>query len=103
MNAAPRKLNLDEWDDRYEQLRRDGLREPGYGGPLQRHVVREKDFRLQQLQFDNSTAALRLWNFFLTENERLHQSRANGDKIVGTMKDLRSEEHTSELQSLRHL
>ena len=64
MNAAPRKLNLDEWDDRYEQLRRDGLREPGYGGPLQRHVVREKDFRLQQLQFDNSTAALRLWNFF---------------------------------------
>jgi hypothetical protein len=88
MNAAPRKLNLDEWDDRYEQLRRDGLREPGYGGPLQRHVVREKDFRLQQLQFDNSTAALRLWNFFLTENERLHQSRANGDKIVGTMKDL---------------
>ena len=29
MNASPRKLNLDEWDDRYEQLRRDGLREPG--------------------------------------------------------------------------
>jgi hypothetical protein len=44
---APRKLNLDEWDARYEQLRRDGLREPGYGGPLRRHVVREKDFRLQ--------------------------------------------------------
>jgi len=88
MNTAPRKLNLDEWDDRYEQLRRDGLRESGYGGPLRRHVVREKDFRLQQLQFDNSPAALRLWNFLLTENERLHQARANGDKIVGTMKDL---------------
>ena len=88
MNAAPRKLNLDEWDDRYEQLRRDGLREPGYGGPLRRHVVREKDFRLKQLQFDNSPAALRLWNFLLTENERLRQSRANGDKIVGAMKDL---------------
>ncbi|MGD0743852.1 MAG: 2-hydroxyacyl-CoA dehydratase family protein [Verrucomicrobiota bacterium] len=88
MNTSPRKLNLDEWDDRYEQLRRDGLREPGYGGPLRRHVVREKDFRLQQLQFDNSPAALRLWNFLLTENERLHQARANGDKIVGTMKDL---------------
>jgi hypothetical protein len=88
MNTAPRKLNLDEWDDRYEQLRRDGLREPGYGGPLRRHVVREKDFRLQQLQFDSSPAALRLWNFLLTENERLHQARANGDKIVGTMKDL---------------
>jgi hypothetical protein len=88
MNTAPRKLNLDEWDDRYEQLRREGLREPGYGGPLGRHVAREKDFRLQQLQFDNSPAALRLWNFLLTENERLHQARAKGHKIVGTMKDL---------------
>ena len=88
MNIAPRKLNLDEWDDHYDQLRRDGLREPSYGGPLRRHVVREKDFRLQQLQFDNSPAALRLWNFLLTENARLHQARANGDKIVGTMKDL---------------
>ncbi len=88
MNTAPRKLSLDEWDGRYEQLRRDGLREPVYGGPLRRHVVREKNFRLQQLQFDNSPAALRLWNFLLTENERLHQARAHGDKIVGTMKDL---------------
>jgi hypothetical protein len=88
MNTSPRKLNLDGWDDRYEQLRREGLREPAYGGPLRRHVVREKDFRLEQLQFDNSAAALRLWNFLLTENERLHQARANGDKIVGTMKDL---------------
>ncbi len=88
MNLAPHKLNLDEWGNRYAQLRRDGLREPGYGGPLRRHVVREKDFRLEQLQFDNSPAALRLWNFLLTENERLHQARASGDKIVGTMKDL---------------
>jgi len=88
MNAAPRKLNLDEWDEHYEQLCHDGLREPCYGGSLRRHVVREKDFRLQQLQFDNSPAALRLWNFLLTENARLHQARANGDKIVGTMKDL---------------
>ena len=88
MNAAPRKLNLDEWDDRYEDLCRDGLREPNYGGPLRRHVIREKDFRLEHLQFDNSPAALRLWNFLLTENERLNQARAGGDKIVGTMKDL---------------
>jgi hypothetical protein len=88
MNPAPRKLNLDEWDERYEQLCRDGLREPGYGGSLRRHVVHEKDFRLEQLQFDNSAAALRLWNFLLTENARLHQARARGDKIVGTMKDL---------------
>jgi hypothetical protein len=88
MNAAPRKLSLDEWDDRHAQLHRTGLREPAYGGPLRRHVVRERDFRLQHLRFDNSPAALRLWNFLLTENERLHQARALGDKIVGAMKDL---------------
>jgi hypothetical protein len=88
MNAAPRKLSLDEWDGRHAQLRRAGLREPAYGGPLRRHVVKERDLRLQHLRFDNSPAALRLWNFLLTENERLHQARARGEKIVGTMKDL---------------
>ena len=88
MNASPQKLNLDQWDGRYEQLRRDGLRESAYGGPLRRHVDLEKNFRLRQLQFDNSPAALRLWNFLLTENERLHQARAGGCKIVGAMKDL---------------
>jgi hypothetical protein len=85
---SPLKLTLDQWDARYEQLRRDGLREPAYGGPLRRHVIREKDLRLQHLLFDNSPAALRLWNFLLTEYERLHQARAAGDKIVGAMKDL---------------
>jgi len=88
MNALPRKLSLSEWDERYEQLRRAGLREPAYGGPLRRHVERENDYRLEQLRFDNSPAALRLWNFLLTENERLRQARERGEKIVGTMKDL---------------
>ena len=88
MNAALRKLNLSGWDDRYAELRRGGWREPDYGGPLRRHVERKKNFRLEQLQFDNSPAALRLWNFLLTENERLHQARARGEKIVGAMKDL---------------
>jgi hypothetical protein len=88
MNAAPCKLSLSEWDDRYERLRAGGLSEPGYGGPLRRHMVRERDYRLEQLRFDNSPAALRLWNFLLTENERLHQARVGGSKIVGTMKDL---------------
>jgi hypothetical protein len=88
MNDAPGKLDLAGWDARYEQLQQAGLREPDYGGPLRRHVTRDRDFRLEHLQFDNSAAALRLWNFLLTENERLHQARARGDKIVGTMKDL---------------
>lgn len=87
MNIS-QKLTLDEWDGRYEELRREGLREPSYGGPLRRHVDRDRDFRLQQLRFDNSPAALRLWNFLLTENERLHEARAKGYKLVGTMKDL---------------
>jgi len=88
MTTAPQKISLAQWDDRYEQLCRNGMREPAYGGPLRRHVVRDLDFRLEQLQFDNSAAALRLWNFLLTENARLHQARANGDQLVGTMKDL---------------
>jgi hypothetical protein len=86
--VGPRKLSLAEWDGRYEELIRAGLREPGYGGPLRRHVLLEGDLRLRQLRFDDSAAALRLWNFLLTENKRLHAARAQGEKIVGTMKDL---------------
>jgi hypothetical protein len=88
MNAPPRKLDLSGWDERYEELRLAGLREPAYGGALRRHVEREQDFRLAQLHFDNSPAALRLWNFLLTENQRLREARERGDRIVGTMKDL---------------
>ena len=88
MTAPPRKLTLNEWDARYAQLTSAGLREPGYGGPLRRHVLLEGDLRLRQLRFDNSAAALRLWNFLLTENQRLHAARARGEKIIGTMKDL---------------
>jgi hypothetical protein len=88
VTVEPRKLSLDEWDSRYEQLTRAGLREPSYGGPLRRHVLLEGDLRLRHLRFDNSAAALRLWNFLLTENQRLHAARVRGDKIIGTMKDL---------------
>jgi benzoyl-CoA reductase/2-hydroxyglutaryl-CoA dehydratase subunit BcrC/BadD/HgdB len=41
-----------------------------------------------KLRYDNSAAALRLWNFLLTEEDRLHKARAEGKKLVGTMKDL---------------
>ena len=88
MNPAPRKISLAEWDQLHDRLRRSGWREPFYGGPLGRHLIMESDLRLAHLRFDNSPAALRLWNFLLTENERLRQARAEGDKIVGTMKDL---------------
>ena len=83
-----RTLTLSEWDARYAELVQSGLREADYGGPLGRHVVSEGDLRLRSLQFDGSAASLRLWNFLLTENQRLRQARANGFRIVGAMKDL---------------
>jgi hypothetical protein len=48
----------------------------------------EGDTRLRSLKFDNSLASLRLWSFLLSEESRLHKSRAAGKKIIGTMKDL---------------
>jgi benzoyl-CoA reductase/2-hydroxyglutaryl-CoA dehydratase subunit BcrC/BadD/HgdB len=87
MRDAPRQITLEEWDARYAELSAAGMKEPAYGGPLRRHVG-EGDLRLLKLRYDNSAAALRLWNFLLTEEDRLDQARAEGRKIVGAMKDL---------------
>jgi benzoyl-CoA reductase/2-hydroxyglutaryl-CoA dehydratase subunit BcrC/BadD/HgdB len=87
MTDMPRQITLQEWDQRYEQLQRIGSRQPSYGGPLSRHIE-DGDTRLSKLRYDNSAAALRLWNFLLTEEERLHKAHAEGKKLVGTMKDL---------------
>jgi len=83
----PKRITLQEWDLRYEQLAKSGTYQPDYGGPLSRHVE-DGDQRLLKLRYDNSAAALRLWNFLLTEEDRLHEARAAGKIIVGTMKDL---------------
>jgi hypothetical protein len=85
---SPRKLTLEEWDRHYQELVAAGLHEAAYGGPLSRHLMLEGDLRLRQLRFDDSPAALRLWNFLLTENQRLAEARAAGEGIVGAMKDL---------------
>ncbi len=87
MSDKPGRITLEEWDLRYEQLQRAGVRQPDYGGPLSRHVA-DGDQRLLKLRYDNSAAALRLWNFLLTEEDRLHNARAKGKKLIGTMKDL---------------
>ncbi|MHC4323647.1 MAG: 2-hydroxyacyl-CoA dehydratase subunit D [Planctomycetota bacterium] len=87
MSDIPKQITLEEWDLRYKQLETAGISEPDYGGPLSRHVE-DGDQRLLKLRYDNSAAALRLWNFLLTEEDRLHEARAAGRKIVGTMKDL---------------
>ncbi len=87
MNNIPRKISLSEWDDLYVQLKKQGLNEPSYGGPLGRHVE-DGDFRLRKLKYDNSSESLQLWNFLLTEEDRLREARDRGKIIVGTMKDL---------------
>ncbi len=87
MKPVPAKISLSEWDDRYECLRAMGFSEPSYGGPLSRHIC-DGDYRLLHLQFDNSPASLRLWNFLLTEENRLDHARSNGNLLIGTMKDL---------------
>jgi benzoyl-CoA reductase/2-hydroxyglutaryl-CoA dehydratase subunit BcrC/BadD/HgdB len=87
VSDAPKQITLDEWDTQFEQLQRAGFSQPYYGGPLGRHVE-DGDQRLVKLRYDNSAAALRLWNFLLTEEDRLHQARIEGKKILGTMKDL---------------
>lgn len=83
----PKQITLNEWDHRYSELKSAGMPEPEYGGPLSRHID-DGDLRLAKLKFDNSPAALNLWNFLLTEENRLAAARARGMKIVGTMKDL---------------
>ncbi len=83
----PRQLDLAGWDARHAELTAAGLREPAYGGPLRRHLE-TGDTRLATLRFDDSAAALRLWNFVLGEEERLAAARAAGDVLVGAVKDL---------------
>jgi benzoyl-CoA reductase/2-hydroxyglutaryl-CoA dehydratase subunit BcrC/BadD/HgdB len=87
IDQAPARITLDQWDARYERLRSAGMVEPRYGGPLRRHVA-AGDLRLLRLRFDNSAAALRLWNFLLSEEDRLFAARRDGRKIVAAMKDL---------------
>jgi len=87
VTRKPGQITLDQWDREYDRLHAAGLSEPTYGGPLRRHVA-DGDTRLLKLRYDNSPAALRLWNFLLTEEDRLRAARDRGRKLVGTMKDL---------------
>ena len=87
MIEPPAQLTLEQWDARYRQLEQAGVASPRYGGPLSRHL-HDGDYRLAKLRYDNSAAALRLWNFLLTEEDRLREARQNGKQLVGAMKDL---------------
>jgi len=87
MSGPPKRLTMEELDRLCRNRQAAGAAMPGYVGPLARHV-KAGDRRLLRLRYDDSPAALRLWSFLLTEEERLHEARAAGKKIVGTMKDL---------------
>ena len=60
---------------------------PSYQGPIARHAE-TGDVRLFRLAYHLSPASHDLWNFLMTEEERLHDARAEGKTIVGAMKDL---------------
>ncbi|MCP4610339.1 MAG: 2-hydroxyacyl-CoA dehydratase [Planctomycetes bacterium] len=87
MSDIPKRITLAQWDLQYEQLLKGRTYQPDYGGPLSRHL-NDGDQRLLKLRYDNSAAALRLWNFLLTEEDRLCATRSSGKKLIGTMKDL---------------
>jgi len=87
MTDTPRQINLTAWEARWPEIQPTRADWPAYVGPLGRHVE-DGDTRLRSLWFDNSAAALRLWNFLLTEEDRLRAARAAGSYLVGTMKDL---------------
>ena len=87
MSVTPKRITIEEMDLLCRRQQAAGAPMPWYGGPLNRHVA-DGDRRLLKLEYDASPAALRLWNFLLTEEDRLHQAREAGRKIVGTMKDL---------------
>lgn len=80
------KISIDEWDKRYTEIKGQ-IEEPPFGGLLSRHI-RAGDYRLNSLTMDPSPEALNLWNFLLTEEDRLNSARAEGKTIIGTMKDL---------------
>ena len=58
-----------------------------YQGAIMRHAD-AGDLRLFKLAYHLSPASHDLWNFLMTEEERLHHARAAGKIIVGAMKDL---------------
>ncbi|MHC4247507.1 MAG: 2-hydroxyacyl-CoA dehydratase [Planctomycetota bacterium] len=87
MTSDPRRVALEELDALCARLEAKRPRAQSYSGPLRRHVT-DGDRRLLKLRFDESAAALRLWNFLLTEEDRLREARASGAKLVGAMKDL---------------
>jgi benzoyl-CoA reductase/2-hydroxyglutaryl-CoA dehydratase subunit BcrC/BadD/HgdB len=88
MTELANRSTVEDWDQRFaedaSQLMDAQVR---YLKPLTAYVE-EGDTRLTRLKFDPSPASLWLWNFLLSEDERLSERLEAGHKLVGTMKDL---------------
>ena len=85
--SIPAQITIQQWDSHYLSLCQEGLDEPFFGETLSRYID-DGDTRLRHLKFDNSPAALMLWNMLLSENQRLKRYKADGKKIIAAMKDL---------------
>jgi hypothetical protein len=72
-------LTAAEWDAR--------PRPPGIARSFAQWIA-VGDGRLADLRFDGDPASRRLWEFVLSEEDRLRAARAAGSFIVGAMKDL---------------
>ncbi len=87
MTQSLSQISLEDWDARYADLVKTRRVRPPFDGPLGRHW-RDGDTRLTKFLYDPSPAALDLWNFLLTEEDRLREDKANGKTLIGAMKDL---------------
>ncbi|MBF0252457.1 MAG: 2-hydroxyacyl-CoA dehydratase [Candidatus Omnitrophica bacterium] len=81
------QITFEKLDESYDLATSKGYAKPWYSSSLCSHIE-NGDERLLNLKFDNSNEAHDLWNFLLSENERLDKAREDGKIIVGAMKDL---------------
>jgi len=82
------KFDLVSADLAFDSLRSSQKNLSWYIRPLGEYLRNDNDLILQEIDFDNSWASIWLWNFLLSENERLRSARNKGEKIIGCMKDL---------------
>lgn len=80
-------VNLNDMDAIYEREKNNQALKYSYAASLSKYLA-EGDTRLNSLRFDASVASLRLWSFLLSEEDRLRTARAEGQVLIGTMKDL---------------
>ncbi len=87
MSKQPERISVSEWDARFDSEVAQLPADIPYLKRLAEYVA-EGDARLSRLALDPAPATLWLWNFLLSEDDRLRDALNDGKKLVGTMKDL---------------